>query len=218
MNYPWKTAKELEKAEEQALSIVAKIDPWTATFEECQAVTMEVMKLPIYSYSRLVVDAEKQSIQRWIMAMNVKEARPAIEKGSGHAVLFAVNECLRAGLIAPKWLAEAFGKRFKAVDNLEARSWDDDKAFGKPLDGAQIGRVAERREAASRVHNAVSTLRAAEMPTGDALWDAAAEELGMSAGYVKKVYSQVKAVFERIDSRMGIKRKETRGRPKKSKT
>lgn len=215
---PWKTAKEFEEAEEQALSIIAKIDPWTATLEEHQAVTMEVTKLPIYRCSRLVVDAETQSIRRWVAALNVKDSRPAIEKGSGHAVLFAVNECLGAGLVAPEWLAEAFGKRFKAVDNLEARSWGDDKAFGKPFDGAQIDRVAERREAGTKVWDAVSRRRAAGIPTGDALWDAVAEELRMSAGYVKKVYSQVKAVHEHIDSRLGRKREETRGRPKKSKT
>lgn len=188
-------------------------DPWTATREEVDARQRERGK----NFDR----SEPSPARQWVAALNVKETRPAVEAGRGFAVMFAINECLRAGLIAPPWLAEAFGKRFKAVENLEVISWDDEKAFGPPFSGVHIDAAKEAREAALPVFDAVEELRAGGMPTGDALWEAAAEELGRDAseaGWVRNVYYATKKAFAAINARLGVIPKPSRGRPKKSTT
>jgi hypothetical protein len=47
-------------------------------------------------------------------------------------VLACVRYCLTNGLIAPDWLTYAFNRRYDAVLNFHAKSWDDPKAFGRP--------------------------------------------------------------------------------------
>lgn len=219
--WEWSSRGEFEQAEEKVLSDLAKIDPWSATLEEVNAATITALQSPIARFSSRVHNASDQLCRRYVHALNVKDARPAVEAGKGMAVMFAVNECLQAGLVAPPWLADAFGKRYQAVGNLEVNSWDDEKAFGRPFPGAHLDAAKEAREAALPVRRAVDKLRAEGMPTGGALWEAAAEALGRdasAASWVRDVYYATQKAGAFIDARLGIPPEKTRGRPKKSKT
>jgi hypothetical protein len=62
--------------------------------------------------------------------------------GDGKALIAAVGEVLRHGLMSPLWLTAAYSGRAAMVHNLTADTWDD--LFG-PLWGKNTRREVERK-------------------------------------------------------------------------
>lgn len=85
-------------------------DPFTATLEDARA--------------QPDADAAHGSVLRWGAAQNILQRRDYFEKHP----LEGVSSCVRAGLIAPDWLANPFIWQYDAVLNCRASTWDE--AFG----------------------------------------------------------------------------------------
>jgi hypothetical protein len=99
---------------------------------------------------------------QYFAVREVMRLRPAIEAGSGSGfdVLEAVAECARCGLVLPDWLAGAFLKRYRAVSQFRAKSWDDPLSFGPPYPkGTNIGAKRKARDKGLDLYRRVESLR-----------------------------------------------------------
>jgi len=195
-----KQRDDIEQAEAAALSILAKIDIWGASFAEVQAAIEGALDLSAWSPSMLVRDAAAVLRRRWIIAANVNDSRPVIEAGNGLALMSAVNDCLTHGLVAPGWLAECFRKRVSAVADLRVKSWDDPRALGRPFrKGLQLDRAREVREKQLDVFEAVD----AEIRNGaivdNELFSRIGEAFGESITTTAAMYRSVKADFTSLE-------------------
>lgn len=109
-------------------------DPWTASFEDAKAA----------QDGREFSGDPAEPIYQWAAVQKINERRQARDNGDGFAVLACIRNCVTHGLIAPEWLAYAFNRRYDAVLNFRAKSWDDPKAFGRP-NKKHVQLAAERK-------------------------------------------------------------------------
>jgi len=115
-------------------------DPWTA--DEVQALTAHRA-----DEAAGVRSGPKGAMAQCMAAWRVLALRERIDgagDGAGFDVLEAVSECAMAGLQMPEWLEDAFLQRYRSVQQLRAKSWDDPNAFGPPY--PKSFRLAERRQ------------------------------------------------------------------------
>lgn len=106
-------------------------DPWNSTFSEAEALQGDSL-------------GPSSPLFQWVAAEEIKASRQAIEEGDGFAVLACIRKCVTHGLVAPEWLAYAFNRRYDAVVNFRAKSWDDPEAFGPP-NKKHVRLAAERK-------------------------------------------------------------------------
>jgi hypothetical protein len=71
--------------------------------------------------------AEHGAVLRWGAAQQINSDREELEKSP----IDGVARCVRAGLVAPNWLAYAFLRQYGKVLRCEVASWDE--AFGPPF-------------------------------------------------------------------------------------
>jgi hypothetical protein len=88
-------------------------DPFTATLEEAKA--------------QPDAWADHGAVLRWGAAQQINSDREELEKSP----IDGVARCVRAGLVAPNWLAYAFLRQYGKVLRCEVASWDE--AFGPPF-------------------------------------------------------------------------------------
>lgn len=132
-------------------------NPWESTFDEAKAA---------YEASEFGVDDPTGPLFQWAGAERVKQAKHSIENGDGFAVLMCIRICVTNGLVAPKWLAYAFNRRYDAVNLGRALSWDDPLAFGKPYKtGTQKNSVKKRRMLTFSAWNIATTILSEEPGT-----------------------------------------------------
>lgn len=103
------------------MSAPAPFDPWSATVDDAVAAD-----------SSFEIDGPEGPLFQWQAVQNISAMRERAEQGDGFAVLDAVSQCIRHGLKVPDWLARMFLRRYDAVLNCRAGSWDDAAAFGRP--------------------------------------------------------------------------------------
>lgn len=128
----------------------AAFDPWTVSFED--GLTW-----------LLANDAPPDDHDKWMNVWSIRDAREQIENGSGFDVLRAVDQCAKAGLAMPDWLAVGFRRRFRAVAGFSAKSWDDDNAFGKPFPkGTHTARLSKDARASPVIHHLVRRILKAD--------------------------------------------------------
>lgn len=105
-------------------------------------------------------DGPKGLLFQYFAVRKVMSLRPGIVAGSGFDVLEAVAECARCGLVMPGWLAIAFLKRYRAVSQLRAKSWDDPLSFGRPYPkGTNIGAKRKAKVKGLDLYLRVKSLR-----------------------------------------------------------
>lgn len=110
------------------MSAPEQFDPWSITLE-----------------AQLGLDLTEAQVLQCTMARGMAREREEIVK-SGFAVMEAVSQCSRYGLVLPDWLASEFRRRFNAVKFHRAASWDDEQAFGRPYPkGAHLHRLRKER-------------------------------------------------------------------------
>lgn len=85
-------------------------DPFTATMEEALA--------------QPNADAPHGPVLRWGAAQNILQRQDYFKKHP----LEGISSCVRAGLIAPDWLATPFIRQYDSVLNCRVGTWDE--AFG----------------------------------------------------------------------------------------
>lgn len=102
-------------------------------------------------------DGPTAPLFQYAAVRRINAERPAIENGSGFAVLACVRICGTHGLVMPDWLVYAFNGRYDAVLNCRAASWDDPKAFGRPYPkNANLAAMRKLRKGKIQVFNAVN--------------------------------------------------------------
>ena len=103
-------------------------DPWTWDFESEDAY-LDLIALSSYQ------PGSPTYIDKYHAVKRVRALRDRIEsnaKGAGFDVLMCVRVCGANDLQMPLWLVHAFNRRFDAVLNVRALSWDDENSFGRP--------------------------------------------------------------------------------------
>lgn len=126
--------------------------------------------------------------------------KPEIEACSGFDVLSAVSRCGTHGLVMPLWLVSAFNRRYGAVLNCRASSWDDPKSFGRPYPkGTHINALRKARTTKHAVFNAVRKILKSEYeppPIDKSLFEQVGQELGVGGTLAEEYYYSVKKTWD----------------------
>lgn len=129
--------------------------------------------------------------------------RDEIEKdGSGFAVLGAVRQCGVYGLVMPDWLVYAFNRRYDAVLNFRALSWDDPESFGRPYPkGTNKAAKRKKRVLSFAVLNDVNRLLKLQpaRPIDKALFEEVGVAHAIGATLAEEYYRHAKALWQRIN-------------------
>lgn len=129
------------------------------------------------------------------------ELREEIEKdGSGFAVLAAVRQCGTYELVMPEWLVYAFNRRYDAVLNFRAVSWDAPESFGKPYPkGTNKAANRKKRMLSSAVFNDVRRILASNpgTPIDKALFEKVGAKHAIGATLAEEYYRHAKAWWSR---------------------
>lgn len=115
------------------------------------------------------------AVLRWAVAQEIIQKRKHFEMNP----LDGIARCVRAGLIAPDWLALLFLRQYDKVLNCRVGSWD--AAFGNPFPkGRQLASMRRSRTNRMRVVVAVANAisKEPERPIDVSFW----EEIGQSIG------------------------------------
>ncbi|MCM8624146.1 MAG: hypothetical protein NFW16_21010 [Candidatus Accumulibacter sp.] len=161
-------------------------DPWTASFTDAREENRERAKA---SGSGIVVPGDP--LYQWQAARQVEFLRPDVEGGDGFAVLRCIRICTLNRLVAPRWLADAFGRRFDAVDSFQAGSWDDPQAFGRTIEkGKHLGRRREDLRKRVEVFYAVLTEIEAnpDTPVDKGLFECVGARVGVCGTRAERLY------------------------------
>jgi hypothetical protein len=165
-------------------------DPWTADFETA--------KLAQESCGLDVADPNGPLYQA-AAVKSIEAEKPAIDAGDGFAVLACIRRCVTHGLVAPEWLAYAFDRRYDAVLNCRAGSWDSLLAFGKPYPvGTHLNALRKARLNRVKVRLDVTDIlqREPETPIDKGLFERVGKSLGLGATLTEEFYYQAKRMFE----------------------
>jgi hypothetical protein len=143
---------------------VEAFNPFTATWEE-------VMALP-EPY------APFGPLHRWAMAQEINCERLRLEKSP----IDGVARCVRAGLVTPDWLAQAFLRQYDEILNCRVGTWEE--AFGPAHPtGVHLSTLRLRRMYWLRVHKLFTGPK--KLPRTLAGRQQAAELLGITEKQVR---------------------------------
>ena len=158
-------------------------DPWTASLEEAQEEEKRV--------SAECTSGPCSPVMQWAAASQISEWKQAVINGDGFAVLGCIRGCVTHGLVAPDWLAYAFNRKYDAVLNCRAGSWDDPKSFGPPYPkGKHLSRMRQDRIGRFTVLNAVrdTIKRDPDKAIDRGLFDEIGRALGFGATRAERLY------------------------------
>jgi len=152
-------------------------DPWTATLETAEQAA-EAEHFEIWQHS---------PVFQWQAARRVLEREAAVKAGDSVVLLGCVRDCLEYGLVAPKWLVDAYSGRYDRVAGLHVASWDE--AFGRPFPKRRrIDRAKVRREKIGPVYLAVKTRHEAGERMDKELFESVATEHNINGTMVEELY------------------------------
>jgi hypothetical protein len=154
-------------------------DPWTATLEEAMA--------------QPNAHEPRGAIQKNVAAQTLIARKEKILSGDGFDVLQAVAQCAVADLVMPEWLAVAFLKRYRAVQQLGCDSWDGETAFGKPYPkGMQLARKRRQRNNRVAVINAVALAinKQPEIRIDAGFWEFIGASIGEGKTNAQKLHAE----------------------------
>lgn len=138
---------------------------------------------------------------QYFAVRRVLALRAGIAAGSGFDVLEAVAECARCGLVMPDWLARAFLKRYRAVANASAKSWDDPLSFGAPYPkGTNINAKRKARTKGLALYQRVIDLREQrpDMPLLEAL-ETIGADMGIGKTLAEEYYYNQRHMLTMLD-------------------
>ncbi len=166
-------------------------DPWSSTFEEARQAQNALETDEILGPCG--------PIHQWAAAQDIERMREEIESGfrsSGFATLGAVRRCLTHGLVAPEWLVMSFNRRYDAVGNCIAGSWDSPLAFGEPYPGKSIASLRKARMFRLQVYLAVIDAREKRgVSINKLLFDEIGEQFGLGKTLTEKLYYEAVRVY-----------------------
>lgn len=102
---------------------------------------------------------DSTNLYKYFAVRRCLQLKAEIDAGSGFAVLSAVRACGTYELVMPDWLVYAFNRRYDAVLNFRAISWDDPLSFGKPYaKGTNANARQKARSLRYAIYNAVTDI------------------------------------------------------------
>lgn len=138
---------------------------------------------------------------QYLAVRECNDLKPAINRGSGFAVLAAVQICGKHGLVMPEWLSYAFSRRYDAVVNCKAVSWDDPLSFGRPYPKG-VNKNAQRKAKFLRfaVWRDINTIRKSEpgTPIDKGLFERVGRPLSIGATLAEEYYYSAKALVSEV--------------------
>lgn len=170
------------------------VDPW-----EWAGMTVEEFVFHFVRDGHTGTDAQ---LFQFFAVQNCIALRAAIEQdGSGAAVLAAVRECGTHGLVMPDWLVYAFNRRYDAVLNFRAISWDAPESFGRPHPkGTNMAAKRKKRVLSFAIFNGVRHFLQSHpgIPIDKALFEKVGGEHAIGATLAEEYYRHAKALLQRI--------------------
>jgi hypothetical protein len=137
---------------------------------------------------------------QYFAVLDCRRLQPMIESGDGFATLAAVRKCGTAGLKMPLWLVYAFNRKYDAVLNFQAVSWDAPESFGKPYPKG-IVRAAKRKKRVLSVA-VLNAVRLEKQTTGaaidKALFEKVGDPLGLGVTLADEYYQYAKKLLMHI--------------------
>jgi hypothetical protein len=131
--------------------------------------------------------AKRRTQTQKLTALVVEQRRQQFEAGGNDwAIIDAVDLCARAGMPAPRWLADAFCERYLTWFLFGAESLD--KAFGVTRKGARVSDLARREWLKPRVALRVKQLHVDGTPIDRNMFDRIGEEFGISGSLINNIY------------------------------
>lgn len=152
---------------------MSDFDPWTATLED--------------ALSQPDAHAMHGPVLRWGAAQGILQRRDYFEKQP----LEGVSNCVRAGLIAPDWLAIPFIRQYDKVLNCRVGTWDE--AFGNAFPkGINLARKRQSRINRIKVINAVAAAinRDPERPIDTWFWEEIGAPIGVGKTKAQELHAQ----------------------------
>jgi hypothetical protein len=155
--------------------------------------------------SAMVADADCQlpeahparPIFQWHAAQIINGEKAKCET-DGFAVLACVRKCANHDLVMPEWLARAFIRRYDTVLTVQAGSWDDQKAFGKPYPkGVHLSSLRFARENRLAIFRAVCAAAQGDIPIDKTVFASVGNTFGVKATTVQKLYYQAVEMWGR---------------------
>lgn len=157
-------------------------DPWTADLDAAVA----AQNTP----GRAAVDPHGP-VHQYFAAKHIEAERPAVEAGDGFAILACVRDCLTNGLVAPAWLSYAFNKKYDAVKNYRASSWDSPLSFGRPYKkGAHLAARRKKWVKSLAVYLEICEIRkrAPDTPIDKRLFEDVGRPMGLGGTLTEEYY------------------------------
>jgi hypothetical protein len=131
-------------------------------------------------------------ISQYEAVRRVNQLKERIESNgeeSGFDVLYCVSQCATNDLVMPVWLAYAFNRRYHAVVQFRAISWDDPKSFGKPYPkNTNLTAQRKRRKSIPAVWMAVKDEVLAGKAVDKQLFSSVGHGLNLGATLTEKYY------------------------------
>ncbi len=160
--------------------LVMPADPWL--WEDLDADAWQELAFRSHDFG------PTSPVMQYAAVMRCKSERLAIENGDGFAVLACVRTCGTSGLTMPDWLVSAFNRKYDAVLDCRASSWDDPKAFGAPYPkGTNLNALRKRRIGRLRMWSGVVQA----VQTGQKVNKIFFERLGEPYGYGKTLAEEL---------------------------
>lgn len=126
-------------------------DPWSGSFADA----VRYGEASAEEKEKNIGDPTRPIFQ-FAAAKRIEALKPLVEAGDGFSVLDCINQCVSHGLVAPRWLACAFSRRYNAVNQCHANSWDSPLSFGRPYKkNANISAMRKERVGVFEVYVAV---------------------------------------------------------------
>ena len=123
-----------------------------------------------------------------LTARMVEQLRCKYEAGDARALLEAIDFCVRAGMPAPVWLAEAWCAQYEEWVMFRAKTLDEAFGVSRPK-GMHIDQAALRQRLKARVVLEVLRLhREKHLPIDQDLFTLVGKMLGIEGGLVNKIY------------------------------
>lgn len=126
-------------------------------------------------------------ISQWAALHDIDRFRAAYEAGNTFAILHAVAECARCGLVMPKWVVRGFLDHYRDVIHYKVKSLDE--AFGRYLPKrAKLPAHRKHWEKGILAYAEVQRLSDAGIPIDESLFNKAGESLGIGGSKVRDYY------------------------------
>lgn len=135
---------------------------------------------------------------QWNALKTIEARRHIVEAGDGYEVLACIRKCVTHGVVAPEWLAYAFNRRYDAVLNCKAKSWDDPLSFGKPYKkGANLNAMRKRRLLRFAVWNEARRLlnESPQMPIDEYFFEVIGKPFNIGKTLASEYYYEAKQFF-----------------------